>query len=181
MMRLQLRAGRGGEIWQLRQRHVHAERAGAATIAIHAFGDVGIQVLACDQLLVQQLRIEVGDDCFCAQLATVGQLHTDRLAALAIRLVDQHALNTSISLDDHAARRAFLRDRLGNRAHAADRVAPDAGLAVDLAEDVMQQHVGRARRIWTCEISDHRIPAEYRLQRRGFEVRIQQLARRLGE
>jgi F-type H+-transporting ATPase subunit b len=46
---------------------------------------------------------------------------------------------TTIGADLDAARGRSLGHGLSDRAHAADRVAPSALLAVDLPEDVMQQ------------------------------------------
>src|SRR5436305_1864036 len=50
----------------------------------------------------------------------------------------------------------FLRHRLRNRAHAADRMAPRATLAVYLAEDMVQKHVCRVGVIRTRVVADHR-------------------------
>ena len=60
-------------------------------------------------------------------------------------------------------------------------MAPAAGLAVHFAEQVVQQHVGAARRVRAGVIADHRIPAQHRLQRRAFEVVVKQFAGGLGE
>ncbi len=49
-------------------------------------------------------------------------------------------------LDALASRHLFRRHRLGDGAHATDGMAPGTLDPVALAEHVMQQHVGRARR-----------------------------------
>ena len=81
----------------------------------------------------------------------------------------------------HAARGALPRHRLRDRPHAAAGVSPLAALAVHLAENVMQQHVRRARRVRAREIADDRIEAERRLDRPGLEPAIEHVARALRE
>ena len=80
-----------------------------------------------------------------------------------------------------AARRAFRRHRLRDRAHPAARMPPLPALAVHLAEDVMQQHVRRARRIRARVVADDGVEAERRLDRRRLEPAIEHFARALGE
>ncbi len=92
-----------------------------------------------------------------------------------------HARNGLVGEDLDAARERFARHRLRDRAHAAERVTPLPALAVDLAEDVMQQHVRRARRVRTREIADDRVEAERRLDRVGLEPAIEDVAGALGE
>ena len=79
--------------------------------------------------------------------------------------------------DLHAARLGLRAHRLRDRAHAADRVAPGALLAVHLAEHVVQQHVGRARRIRAREVAHHAVEAEAGLDRLGIEPAVQPVAR----
>ncbi len=55
-------------------------------------------------------------------------------------------------------------------------MAPAAGLAVDLAEGMMQQHVAAAGRVGTAVVADHRVETEQRLQWRAFEPVIEQVA-----
>ena len=65
------------------------------------------------------------------------------------------------------ARRA--RHRLGDRAHAADGVAPDALLAVHLAEGMVQHHIGGAGGVGTGVVADDGVEAEQRLDQIAFE------------
>ena len=58
-----------------------------------------------------------------------------------------------------AARGAALRHRLRDRPHAADRVAPDAALAVHLAEGVVEEHVGGAGRVGALVGADDAVEA----------------------
>ncbi len=129
-----------------------------------------------DQLQVQQLRIDVGDDALRGDLAAIGEHDADRAAALG-----QHARDRLVGEDLDAARDRFARHRLRDRAHAAERVAPLPALAVDLAEDMVQQHVRRARRVRAREVADDRVEAERRLDRVGLEPAVEHVARALGE
>ncbi len=78
-----------------------------------------------------------------------------------------------------AARRA--RHRLGDRAHAANGVAPDPLLAVHLAERMMQHHIGRARRVGAGVIADDGVKTVQRLDQVALEPLVQHLAGRARE
>ena len=54
-------------------------------------------------------------------------------------------------------------------------------LAVHFAEDVMQQHIGGARRVRARQIADHRIEAEHGLDRIGIEPAVEHLAGRFAQ
>ena len=88
----------------------------------------------------------------------------------------QNAGHGALQFDARAVRRGLARDRLRDRAHAADRVAPGAGRAVDLADGVMQQHVGAARRVRAREVADDRIKAVGGLDQIVLEPAIQDVA-----
>src|SRR5439155_8724923 len=60
-------------------------------------------------------------------------------------------------------------------------VSPGSALSVYLAERVMQQHVGRTRRIRAREMPDLRVEAKHRLDRIAVEPVIEQLARALRD
>ena len=74
-----------------------------------------------------------------------------------------------------------LRHRLRDRAHAADRMTPRALLAVHLAEAVMQQHIGRARRVGARVVPDDAVQAVDRLDRIALEPGVEIVAGRVGE
>ena len=57
------------------------------------------------------------------------------------------SLTAAVRADLDAALGAGARDRLRDRAHAADRMAPGALFAVHLAKAMVQKHIGRAGRI----------------------------------
>ena len=52
---------------------------------------------------------------------------------------------------------------LRDRAHAAHRMSPDAGLAVHFAEHMVQQHIGAARRVRARVVADHGVETVQRL------------------
>ncbi len=79
------------------------------------------------------------------------------------------------------AARAERGDRLGNRAHAANRVAPHAGLAVDLAEAVVEQHVSRAGRKRRSVGADDAVERERGLDDIALEPGVEKIRRTLGE
>ena len=54
-------------------------------------------------------------------------------------------------------------------------------LAVDLAETVVQQHVGGTRRVRAGIVADDRVPAEHGLQRFGLEPAVEPVASALRE
>ena len=86
--------------------------------------------------------IGVADDRLAVDLLAGFQRDADGLAVL-----DDDLLDLGIDADLDAGLFGRGRDRLADRAHAAAREAPGADLPVDLAHVVVQQHVGRARRI----------------------------------
>jgi hypothetical protein len=59
---------------------------------------------------------------------------------------------------------------LGCRTHAADRMAPDAFPTVHLAKAMVQENIGRARRVGARIIADDTVAAEGGLDRRAFEL-----------
>ena len=96
-------------------------------------------------------------------------------------LLDDDLAHRGTGADIGAMRGGSLRHRLRDRPHAADRVAPYAFLAVHLAEAMMQQHVGRARRIGARIIADDTVETIGRLDRRTFEPAVEIVAGRIGE
>ena len=125
---------------------------------------------------VQQFRIDAGGDVFGADGLAVVEDDADRAVAF-----DDHLAHAGIEFDlgAMAARRA--RHRLRDRAHAADGVAPDALLAVHLAERMMQHHIGRACGIGAGVIADDGVEAEQRLDQIALETLVQHLAGRARE
>ena len=91
------------------------------------------------------------------------------------------SLHCAVRANVDVAHRAGARDRLRNRAHAADRVAPDALFAVHLAPAMMQKHVARAGRIGAVVSSDDSVEAEDRLDRIALEPLVENIAGRAGE
>ncbi len=128
------------------------------------------------QPLIQQLRVDVGDDHRRSDLGAVGQRHAHRAATL-----HQHLRDLGVGVDAHAAGETFFGHRLGDCAHTADRMPPHAGLAVHFTEHMIKQHIGRTRRVRAGEIADHRIPAQRSFQRLALEPTVEQIARGFRE
>ena len=109
------------------------------------------------------------------------------LSPLAVTTPAARPFSTRISLtaalgaDFDPARGAGARHRLRDRAHAADRVAPDAPPAVHLAPAMMQEHVAGSRRIGAGVGSDDPVEAEDRLDRIALEPLVEDIAGRAGE
>ena len=97
-------------------------------------------------------------------------------AALDDDLVDRRVED---DLDALLARR--LGHRLGDRAHAADRMAPGAGHARRLAEQMVEEDVGRARIVGAGIIADDGVEAEQGLDDVGVEIAVEDVGGGLGE
>ena len=65
-------------------------------------------------------------------------------------------------------------------AHAADGMAPGAGHARRLAEQMVEQDVGGARRVGRGEIADDAVEREQRLGQIALEIAVEDVARALG-
>src|SRR3546814_14462248 len=60
-------------------------------------------------------------------------------------------------------------------------MAPLARLAVQLAEHMVEQHIGAAGRVGSGIIADYRVKAEHRLDRVALEKTVEHLAGRTRE
>ena len=123
-------------------------------------------------VLKELLRIDVGDDGAGAQRRAVVQHDAGGAAAL-----DDDLAHRGAHIDADAMLAGGARHRLGDRAHAADGMAPRALPAVHLAEHVMQQHIGGAGRVGAREVPHHRIEPEHGLDGIGFEPAVEDFAR----
>src|SRR3546814_6784048 len=94
---------------------------------------------------------------------------------------DEHLGDRAFEADLDAHVPADLGHDLGDPAHAADAVAPRALLAVHLAEDMVEENIGAARRVGARVIADHRVETEGGLDRLALEPAVEHRARRLGE
>ncbi len=164
------------EARQLRQRDVHAERAGAAAPAPHAVEKIRIERAVRHHRRVEELGIDVG-----GHRGGRGCCVRPRAPRRSAALLDQDLAHRHVGLDLDAVRRGGARHRLRDRAHAADRMAPDPFLAVHLAEGVVQQHVGGAGRIGAGIVADDGVEAVQRLDQLAFEPAVEIVGGRLGE
>ena len=112
----------------------------------------------------QQLGMDARDHRLGAIRLAAGD-GARRPAAFDDDLVDRRVED---DLDARLARR--LGHRLGDRAHAADRMAPGALDPRRLAEDVVEQDIGGARRIGAGIMADDRVEAEQRLDQIVAEI-----------
>ncbi len=164
------------EVRQPRQRHVHPERARAAAPLRHAFAGGSRDVRRVEQVLVQQLGVDVGNDAPRVQALAVLGDHADRAPVL-----DQDLAHAGVGADLRACGERGLGHRLGDRPHAAERMAPGALDPVALAEHVVQQHVGRTWRVRAGVVADDAVEAEQGLDRVALEPTLQVLGGRDAE
>ncbi len=175
-MRLRVAAGKRGEIGQLGQRDVHPERSRAAAVGGDAGAEIGRQMLRRDQLFEQDPGSDVGNHPQRLDDGAVVKFDADGTSRL-----DDHPRDGGAGPQRDAARRAFLRHRLRDRPHAADRMTPLSALAVHFAEYMVQQDVGRPRRPGTGVVADDGVEAEGRLDRVGLEPAVEHVTGTLGE
>ena len=168
-------AGQAGKIRQLGERHVHAERAGAGAPVRNAPQEIRRQRRRVDEPREEQLWIEVGDDEPARETSRPLSVTTPTARPFSTITSRTGALRADLD----AARGAAFRHRLRDRAHAADRMAPDAALAVHLAEGVVEEHIGGARRIGALIGADDAVEAVHRLDRIALEPAVEKIAGRL--
>ena len=142
------------EVRQLGKRDIHAKRARAAAPSLMRRRNSSGRTRGIDELEVEELRIDLrGDGCGADALALVG-LDADGTAVL-----DKHLADRRRKPDVDAVSDGGFRHGPGDGAHAADGVAPDAFLAVHLAEAVVQKNIGRAWRVGARIIADDAVEA----------------------
>ena len=129
-----------------------------------------------DEVEIERLGGDVGGDPVRPACRAVGKDHADRPV-----LFHDHFADLRFGLDFDAERQGFRPHRLGDGAHAADRVSPCAAYAVEFAEGMVQQPVGRAGRVGRGEIADHGVEGEGGLEVFVLEPRIEQIANGLEE
>ncbi len=86
---------------------------------------------------------------------------------------DDHLLDGRVEQDIDAGFPAGASHCLGDRAHAANRVAPCARHSGGFAEQMVKKDVGGARRLRRGEIADDAVEAEQRLGEVAFEVAVE--------
>ena len=96
-------------------------------------------------------------------------------------LVIRSVAHARLRADFCTSRPRRCRDRVGYRAHAADRVTPHARLAVDLAEAVVKQHVRGAGRVRRGVGADDAVERERRLDDLALEPLVEKIGGALGE
>ena len=104
-----------------------------------------------------------------------------RRTPVVLAAFDDQAGDRGIGADAHAARLGGARHGLGDGAHAAHRMTPYAGLAVHLAEAMVQQHVGGAGRVRAGVRADDTVEGEGALHHVALEPEPQVVGGTLGE
>ena len=101
--------------------------------------------------------------------------HSDRAI-----LLDDHLVNRRVEqdIDPRLSRRAC--HRLGDRPHPADRMAPRPRHSGGLTKQVMQQHIGRPRRVGRGKIAHHPVEPEQRFGQITREVPVEDIPLRPG-
>ncbi len=166
--------GQAGEARQLAQRHIHPEGAGAGAVAADPLAKIRRLDLGRDEGFEQELGMKVRDHGPRGQGLAGGGDHPRGPAVLRQDLGHRLA-----DADFHAKPPAGGGHGLGDGAHAADGVAPGALVSVHLAEHMVQQHIGRARRIGRRIVADDAVEPEGGLDRRALEPAVQPIAGRL--
>ena len=158
------------------QRNVHPEGAGAVAPIPDPIAKGRRQRVRRHQPRVQQFRVDAGGDIFGADARSIVEHDAHRAV-----LLDDHVAHAGIGADVRAMSARRCRHRLGDRAHAANGVTPDALPAVHLAEPMMQHHIGGAGGIGARVIADDGVKAIERLDQVDLEALVQHLAGRLRE
>ncbi len=156
-------AGQAAKVRQFRERHVHAEGGAFALVVRERLGPGlaagepcnDLRVGVCHHATRKDLALARECQAGCPPLAAHDRLHGDTGA------------------DRHAPQPRLLGQRLRDRPHSPDRVSPDAGLAVHLAEDVVQEHVGGAGGPGAREVADDAVEPEAGLDRIGLEPALE--------
>jgi hypothetical protein len=170
MMFRRCASGQGGEVWQFRERDIHPKRARPATPVFRPPPESFGQGARINEVEVEELGVDPrGNGCGTDGFTLV------RLNADGLPILDKDLAYPRRELNVHAVRGGGFRHGLGDRAHAADRMAPDAFLSVHLAKAVMQENMGRARRVGACIIADDTVEAEDSLDRSAFEPPIEEI------
>ena len=113
-------------------------------------GDLLGEVLGAGEVEDGRLRVGAGGDDRRPELLAVGERDPDDPA-----VADVDRGDLGVGADLGAGRLGRAGDRLADRAHAADHLAPSARDAVDLAERVVEQVVRGARRARPGPDADH--------------------------
>src|ERR1700732_2542881 len=169
-------SGQIGKIRQFGQRDIHPKRARPATPAFHPPPESFRQSTRLNEMEVEKLGINPrGDGCGTDGFTLV------RLNADGLPILDKDSAHPRRKPDVHAARGGGFRHGLGDRAHATDRMAPDAFLPVHLAEAMVQENIGRARRVGARIIADDTVESEDGLDWSAFAPAIEEISARRRE
>jgi hypothetical protein len=132
------------------------------------------QQFRIEHLQEQELRVHAGRNERRPQRAAILQHHAAGAGSL-----DDHLSHALAEPDLAAARLERGLHGLGDRPHAAARLAPGAALAVHLAEHVVQQHVGRAGGVRARHVAHQPLEAVDPLECLVLETLVEEIAEAL--
>src|SRR6185312_5289375 len=181
-VRARLRSAR--ETRQLGERDIHAKCCRLTTITLHPGAKVLWKHLSLEQAEEEKLWIDVRGDDRSVEDAPIREPSTrgasDRQmvcrAGLLRRIVRENRGDRRLGQDADTEPLRLACHGLRDRAHPADRMAPEPALAVDLAPGMVQQHVRARRGIGALESAYDGIESMQRLQRVPFEPAIEHVA-----
>ena len=159
--------GQASEFGQFGQGNIHAEGAAACLEALDAAFEFTAQVAVIEHPFVKQFRPDIGNHPIGDHFLAAFKAHACDLAA-----INQYPRYRAFKADFDAMLAAHLGHDLGDVAHPADAMAPRAFLAIHLAEDVVEEDIGAARRIGAGIVADHRIETEGSLHSFAFKPAI---------
>ena len=171
---LQVRAGIGGEVGKFGQRQVDLDDAAAGLPVLDVGHEVVGQVRPAHVIQERGARVQGGHDDLGRELLAVLQLDAGGAA-----VVQQDPADPGVGADLGAVLAGGVRDRVGDRAHAALLEAPVAQVAVaHVADRVVRHHVGGARLVRAGPGPDHAVDRERALDLRRLEPVVEQVGDR---
>ena len=159
-----------GDARELAQRDVHLDRPRARAEAADVAHDVVRELTLADEVAVGRDRVGVRDD----------EAAGDHLARLELDaggppVADDHSPDRGVGAQLGSGRAGRAGERAADSAHPAVDPAPGAGVAVDLADPVVHQHVRRPRGHRASPGADHRLRAERALDALVLEPLVEQI------
>jgi hypothetical protein len=146
-----------------------------AAVGIDAPALVLVEGRAVQQLRQQQLRVYARGDRARVEFPPILRDHASGDVAL-----DEDPGDGSIGLDLHTEPARRRGDGIGDGAHAAAGDTPGAGLALHLAERMVQQYVGGAGLVGVGKVADDPLEAQQPLEGYALEPGIEVVAEGTG-
>ena len=135
-----------------------------------ALQEVRRECLRVHQLVEGHVGIGAGSDQPCRVLVAAADHHARHPAIPNLDAIDRRP-----GMNRDAHRTARTRDALGQRAHPAAHVAPDAAYAVAFSHHVVEQDVGRSRQGRRRVRADHGVGGQGDFELLAFEPFVQKV------